>query len=610
MAHLYRNTVHRYVDPNGKRCSKNTPGACKTVEKSKAWYGRYRDAEGIQHRIRLASDKTIARQMLHELERKALRQTAGLVDPFEAWHSVPLMQHIDDFVGSLRDAGRSTDYWKLIETRVRRVADGCKFRFIADISASRVQRELGKLQRDGLGQRTVNHYLTAVKQFSTWLVSDRRTGDNRLSHLKGGNESKDVRRVRRELATDEIQHLLETARQERSIRHLTGWERFTLYSVAIGTGFRASELASLTPAHFDLKGVEVGIPTVRIDAADEKAGRGDEIPLPPELVTMLRPWLAKLSPTVRLWPGAWAAQHEGCKLIEYDLRKARAAWIKQAKSDDERDTRERSGFLCYRTEDGTADFHSLRHTYLSRLGRSGASAKAMQKLARHTTVELTIGRYTHANLYDLAAAVDGLPPLLPVPESDRPEADSVALRATGTTDARKPSNVVGRMVGQKVGQPPDSGRPQLRLIEAPDVAESTSETADSATRNPLQGNGFESVSESLRVAENEKRERMGIEPTRPLFRGLTGFEARGSHQIYKHSRSRKPFLIEITLSPQHLSDGDSLLCVDRVTNRSDCRAGSLPGSHDSRAARGHATARWACDIWRRHSTSGFRRSTS
>ncbi len=234
----------------------------------------------------------------------------------------------------------------------------------------------------------------------------------------------------------------------------------------------------------------------------------------------------------------------------------------------------------------------------------------MQKLARHTTVELTIGRYTHANLYDLAAAVAGLPPLLPVPESDRPEADSVALRATGTTDARKPSNVVGRMVGQKVGQPPDSGRPQLRLIEAPDVAESTSETADSATRNPLQGNGFESVSESLRVAENEKRERMGIEPTRPLFRGLTGFEARGSHQIYKHSRSRKPFLIEITLSPQHLSDGDSLLCVDRVTNRSDCRAGSLPGSHDSRAARGHATARWACDIWRRHSTSGFRRSTS
>ncbi len=57
MAHLYRNTVHRYVDGDGKRCSKNTPDARKIVEKSRSWYGRYRDAEGVEHRIRLASDK-------------------------------------------------------------------------------------------------------------------------------------------------------------------------------------------------------------------------------------------------------------------------------------------------------------------------------------------------------------------------------------------------------------------------------------------------------------------------------------------------------------------------------------------------------------------------
>ena len=32
----------------------------------------------------------------------------------------------------------------------------------------------------------------------------------------------------------------------------------------------------------------------------------------------------------------------------------------------------------------------------------------------------------------------------------------------------------------------------------------------------------------------KKREWMGIEPTWPLFRGHTGFEARGSHQICIH----------------------------------------------------------------------------
>ena len=65
----------------------------------------------------------------------------------------------------------------------------------------------------------------------------------------------------------------------------------------------------------------------------------------------------------------------------------------------------------YKTDEGQADFHALRHTYLSRLGRSGASPKAMQRLARHTTVELTLGKYTHVNLYDLKSAVEGLPPL-------------------------------------------------------------------------------------------------------------------------------------------------------------------------------------------------------
>ena len=87
--------------------------------------------------------------------------------------------------------------------------------------------------------------------------------------------------------------------------------------------------------------------------------------------------------------------------------------MSESSSDDERRQRERSDFLRYLDSDNKqADFHSLRHSYLSRLGRSGASAKVMQKLARHSTVELTLGRYTHANLHDLAAAVDGMPRLL------------------------------------------------------------------------------------------------------------------------------------------------------------------------------------------------------
>jgi hypothetical protein len=34
---------------------------------------------------------------------------------------------------------------------------------------------LGELRRDGSSAQTYNHYLKAVKQFSRWLVRERRT---------------------------------------------------------------------------------------------------------------------------------------------------------------------------------------------------------------------------------------------------------------------------------------------------------------------------------------------------------------------------------------------------------------------------------------------------
>ena len=56
----------------------------------------------------------------------------------------------------------------------------------------------------------------------------------------------------------------------------------------------------------------------------------------------------------------------------------------------------------------------------------------MQRLARHSTVELTLGRYTHANIFDLTAAVKNLPKLT---TSGAPIPEVATLQATGTTGA-------------------------------------------------------------------------------------------------------------------------------------------------------------------------------
>ena len=64
-----------------------------------------------------------------------------------------------------------------------------------------------------------------------------------------------------------------------------------------------------------------------------------------------------------------------------------------------------------------ADFHSLRHSYLTLGGRSGIDLRTLQELAGHSKPELT-ARYSHRRLYDLAGAVDKLPNLVPTTGPD------------------------------------------------------------------------------------------------------------------------------------------------------------------------------------------------
>src|SRR5262249_47016385 len=99
-------------------------------------------------------------------------------------------------------------------------------------------------------------------------------------------------------------------------------------------------------------------------------------------------------------------------MMSNDLAAARAAWIDEASNDArERQLREESGFLAYRNESGTADFHSTRHSFITLLAKNGIHPKMAQTLARHSTISLTLDRYTHVSLFDQATALQSLPSL-------------------------------------------------------------------------------------------------------------------------------------------------------------------------------------------------------
>ena len=218
------------------------------------WYGQYADADGALQRVPLSENKTVAQQMLNDLVRKAELGKVGIVDPFEQHHRRPLAEHLNDWEADLKAKGNGAEHVALTLARARRVVDGCGFAFICDLSASAVQGLLARLRKEEKRSvQTSNHYLRAVKQFAHWLVKDRRTGDNPIAHLAGGNVKVDRRHDHRNMTPDELAKVLTAARASgKAVHGLSGEDRFHLYLTARGTGFRAAELASLTPESFDL----------------------------------------------------------------------------------------------------------------------------------------------------------------------------------------------------------------------------------------------------------------------------------------------------------------------------------------------------------------------
>ena len=114
-------------------------------------------------------------------------------------------------------------------------------------------------------------------------------------------------------------------------------------------------------------------------------------------------------------------------MIQTDLAAAREAWIKAALTRQEREARRATAFLADTDGSGrVVDFHALRHTFITRLARSGVVPAVAKSLARHSTIVLTMDHYTHTLIGDERAALDRLPSI------NAPRANVVALAATGT----------------------------------------------------------------------------------------------------------------------------------------------------------------------------------
>jgi integrase len=454
--------------------------------KSRRWWIRYYTPDGVRHRVKGYTDKKATQALAAVLERRGIREAAGVVEPSDVHAAKPLIEHLADYSRHLDSKGNTAKHARQTIMRCQATLQGCKAIKPADLTAAAVIGFLHELQQprqrpplpigqewftkgelmkltgvrpesvkammrrygletkgNGSGRRysrvaveavqellcrgcgitTRNGYLTAIKGFTRWLVREHRIIADPLAGLGGLNSAADRRRERRALSVEELHRLLDGARFSDVIYlKLTGLDRCMLYGLAAGSGFRAAELAALTPADFNLDGIPA---TVRLAACYAKNGKEAIQPLPPGLAGAFHGYLAGKLASDPVWPGAW--KDEAADMLRVDLDAAG---------------------IAYADEDGrVCDFHALRHSYVTLLSRSGVAPKMAQELARHSDIRLTMNVYTHAGLYDLAAAVDTLPAILPT----GPRAERQALRATGTDGKagdKAPKNLAPFLVPQ------------------------------------------------------------------------------------------------------------------------------------------------------------------
>ena len=374
-------------------------------KRGRVWYYRFVDADGVKHEHKGCTDRRVTEELARTAESEAARIKAGVFDAKELAirdHAArSLENHIAEYHSHLTAKGVKPKHARQMVLYARHVAREAKIDRLTDLDPGRVQEALKTFRDEGLSLETVNRHRTAIRAFSRWCWKDGRTRTDFLAGVTGFNAKEDRRHDRRTLGVDELRRLIDVAHSGPPWRKMTGPARSLCYRLAVGTGLRYSEIESILPESFDWSGSPA---TVTVAAGYTKNGEPATLPLPSDLALDLHAYVASLPPGRPIFP---LAPDCGAKMLRPDLERAGIPYVD-------------AGGLVF-------DFHALRCQMATLADAAGVTPRVVQRLMRHSTLELT-GRYTRPRAVDLNNAAESLPSLRPKPDKPEP----LVMTATGT----------------------------------------------------------------------------------------------------------------------------------------------------------------------------------
>lgn len=379
-------------------------------KRHKQYYWRFHDHQGRERAMPGFASKQLTRAMGQNLERlrDAINAGAPIPEDITGWvndgldpdrreklvewgmvsrarllSGMLLADHLTSWKESLEAEGRSSQYVGETYERAKAVFDGCGWKSYPEISAERVATQIESMRKRSQtskrpwGQTTATHYRKSCRAFCSWMFDRGRATSNPLSMLSiEKTPSGRIKRKRRALSPEQIDALIATTGASKRRSQFPAADRALVYElVGKETGFRAGTVIGLRVGDFDLASDP---PTV---SGRIKGGRAITLPLTLAFADKLRKHFADREPQGRAFacPSVpWMAD-----MLRLDLVEAK---------------------IAVELPSGRIDFHALRHSFLTNMGRRGVEIVTLQAYAGHSDIRITRGYLGHRLVQDLAGA--------------------------------------------------------------------------------------------------------------------------------------------------------------------------------------------------------------
>ena len=339
------------------------------VKRGKVWYVKMYDAAGKQRWHKGYRDKAQTEKMERALEDQKSAIRSGDVDPLEAERRrrerpKPAAVQITEYEESLKAAGRSANHVSYTVADIRKCYAFAGCTQVSALSRKDVDRWVLSLMSDNDSPRTINRRIGSVQAFLRNLHETGTIGEYVLARYPKRPVKGTEKRKRRAMSAGECERLIASTPEPRKL----------LYRFALGTGFRYSEIASLTPSSVNFEQRTV---TVRASDAKNKS-RDQTVPL-------------------------HASLHEGLRALCQGKDRDVPIFAMPRKADAANQLR--ADCKAAGVDAAGVDFHALRHSFITRLAENRVHPAVLKTLARHSQLETTLNYYVHFRQSDEINAI-------------------------------------------------------------------------------------------------------------------------------------------------------------------------------------------------------------